>query len=69
MVDGFEAHLGSLIGSILDECAALLDEEFSSNGGKSNANDEEWDDAGIPVKQNYHPRLNGMSSIIMVYIC
>ena len=67
-VDGFEAHLGSLIGSILDECVALSDEEFSSNGGKSNANDEDWDDAGIPVKQNYHPHLNGMSSIIMVLL-
>ena len=68
-IDNFEAQLASLIGGMLDKHEGLLDKESNSGGGNSNADNEEHDDAGVPVKQNYHPNLNGMYLInFMAYI-
>ena len=68
-VDDFEAQLASLIGGMLDEHEGLLDEESNLGGGNSNADNEENNDAGVPVKRNYHSNLNGMYLInFMAYI-
>ena len=57
------------MGGMLDEHEGLLDEESNSGGGNSNADNEEHDDAGVPVKWNYHPNLNSMYLInYMAYI-
>ena len=54
---------------MLDEHEGLLDGESNLGGGNSNADNEEHDDAGVPVKRNYHLNLNGMYLInFMAYI-
>ena len=54
---------------MLDKHEGLFDEESNSGGGNSNADNEEHDDVGVPVKWNYHPNLNGMYLInFMAYI-